>query len=79
MPSANDEYTAGADVTGGWLWAPLVTLTATAGPIVMGLSLVASALTMIFAWLAGRRRLRFASKAEHSACKWAAHGPTCSC
>jgi hypothetical protein len=60
IPAIDDRYTATADITGGWGWAFVVTTTMGVAPMVLGIGLVASTLTLLVGYAAGNRRLRAA-------------------
>ncbi|MEV6305543.1 hypothetical protein AB0M02_39435 [Actinoplanes sp. NPDC051861] len=57
VPSAGDALTAEIDVAGGWGWALPVTWTLTMGPLLAGLSFVASVVLLVTRHARGNRGL----------------------
>ena len=57
IPGADDPFTAEIDVAGGWGWALPVTWTLTMGPLLAGLSFVASVILLLTRHASGNRGL----------------------
>jgi hypothetical protein len=57
VPSANDSFTADADITAGWSWATLVILTVPSGVWVALLMLLTSGVVLFSGYTRGRRAL----------------------
>ncbi len=57
VPSANDSFTADADIKAGWGWAAPVTMTVPSAVLVAPLMLLASAVLLLRGYSRGRRSL----------------------